>query len=102
MVEGWEELEEISQTVGDRVFGLEDLDSGCGSGIYEEVSFNHARKAMLNGYIIYSAFTVWKEGSGGRKDRLVMNLSKQSKHCKHGSVNLDNLSEFASYVREGD
>lgn len=52
--------------------------------------------------MISSAFTVWQEGEEGRKGRFVVNLAKQSKHWRKGSVRMESLSEFATGIQKGD
>lgn len=55
------------------------------------------------GSIISSAFVVWQEQEDGQqKGRFVVNLCKQSKHWKKGSVKMESLPEFAMSVQKGD
>lgn len=80
-------------------FALKDLESGCRTGIYEEVSAAAASRAKEKGAIISSAFAVWQDSADGPEERLVVNLAKQSKRCKKGSVKLEALSEFDMNVQ---
>lgn len=97
-----EELPDIPQSAEDRAFALQDLEEGCKTGIYQEISAAHARRAKNGGAIISSAFVVWQDGSEGRKGRFVVNLSKQSKRWKKGTVKMESLSEFAMEMQKGD
>lgn len=83
-----EELGDILQTGEDLTFGRKNLRNGCQEGIYEAITEEYAHKAMRNGSIISSAFVVWQDGSEYRKGRLVVNLAKQSKHWKKGTVEM--------------
>ena len=59
---GWGiELSEISQSAEDRAFASADLEEGCRSGIYQEISQDHAARAKQEGPIISSTFTVWQD-----------------------------------------
>lgn len=49
-----------------------------------------------------SAFTVWQDTGEGVKGRFVVNLSKQSKKWKKGSVRMESVSEFATSIQKGD
>lgn len=75
-----EVLPNIPKSAEDLKFGLEDLQVGCRSGIYEEVSMSHGVRAMEKGAVIFSAFTVWQDRGDTNMGRLVVNLSKQSTH----------------------
>lgn len=70
------ELGDVSQTAEDLEFGKEDLRKGLDSGIYAEVTKEHAYNAKKNGAIISSAFVVWQEKEGEKKGRFVVNLSE--------------------------
>lgn len=96
------ELTEIPQTAEDKAFAAQDLEEGCGSGIYKEVSAEHAARMKSKGAIISSAFVVWQDTEGGAKPRFVVNFAKQSKHWKKGSVRMESLSEFAVELQRGD
>lgn len=67
-----EELGDIPQTAEDNAFAAVNLAEGCQTGIYREVSPEHAQKARAAGAIISSALVVWQETDEGQKpeDRL--------------------------------
>lgn len=48
-----------------------------------------------DGGTVSSSFVVLQGGSQGRKGMFVVNIWKQSKHCKKGSVKMESMSEFA-------
>lgn len=52
--------------------------------------------------MVSSAFTVWQEGSGERKGRFVVNVSKQSKHWARGSVRMETIPHYAMDMEQGD
>jgi len=93
---------DIPQTAEDAAFGAADLEEGCRSGVYEEVTRGHAGEAMSHGALISSSFVVWQDSAEGRKGRFVVNLSKQSKHWPKGSVRMESISEFAMDIQRGD
>lgn len=93
---------DIPQDAEDRRFARGDLEEGCKSGIYKEVSKAHAMRAKAQGAVISSAFVVWKETLEGRKGRFVVNLSVQSGFWAKGSVRMETMGEFASSVEKGD
>lgn len=98
-----EELGDIPQNEEDRAFASADLEEGCRSGIYQEVSASHAEMAKARGAILSSAFVVWQETAEvEKKGRFVVNLAKQSKRWKKGTVRMESLSEFAMSVEKGD
>lgn len=97
-----EVMGDIPQSKEDLEFGLADLKDGCATGIYQEVTRDYAMNAMNRGAIISSAFTVWQETDQGVKGRFIVNLSKQSKHWRKGSVQMEMLSEFAMSIQPGD
>lgn len=99
---GGTELGDIPQTTEDLEFGTEDIRKGLESGIYHEVTPEHAQKARKAGAVISSAFVVWQEREGERAGRFVVNLSVQSKHWGKGSVRMETLGEFAMSVQPGD
>lgn len=92
----------IPQSEENLAFASVDLEEGCRTGIYREVSKFYAEKAMEKGSIISSAFVVWQESSEGRKGRFVVNLSKQSKHWEKGSVRMESVSGFATEIQRFD
>lgn len=96
------ELSDIPQSPEDKAFAAADLAEGCHNGIYQEITPEHAKKAMAKGAVISSAFVVWQEVEDGAKGRFVVNLSKQSKHWPKGSVRMDSISEFALELQHGD
>lgn len=96
------ELGDIPQTKEDLEIGKEDIRKGLSTGIYQEVTAEHARRAFKAGAVISSAFVVWQEKDGERSGRFVVNLSVQSKHWSKGSVRMETLSEFAMSVQPED
>lgn len=78
------------------------MQEGCRSGIYKEITPEHAAQAKANGAIISSGFVVWQETGEGRKGRFVVNLSVQSKRWKKGRVRMESLPEFATEIQRGD
>ena len=96
------ELGDIPQTGEDLEFGLEDLRKGLATGIYREVSRDHAQRALKAGAVISSAFVVWQGEGEERSGCFVVNLSRQSTHWQKGTVRMETLPEFAMSVQKGD
>lgn len=96
------ELGDIPQTKEDLRFAKEDIKKGLASGIYQEVSQEHARRALEAGAVISSAFVVWQDKEGELSGRFVVNLSVQSEHWAKGSVRMETLAEFAMSVQPED
>jgi Reverse transcriptase (RNA-dependent DNA polymerase) len=97
-----EVMGELPQSAEDLEFGIADLRAGCKEGIYEDISAEDANLIRAKGNMISSAFVVWQEGVEGRKGRFVVNLSKQSKHWKKGSVKMETLPQYAMDLNKGD
>ena len=97
-----EELGDIPQTEEEKLFATEELREDCRSGIYKEVSPRHAARARAAEAVISSAFVVWQKSGPVQKPRLVVNLSKQSKRWKKGSLKMDSIAEFASSIQKDD
>lgn len=96
------DLGDIPQTKEDLEFGKEDIKKGLSTGIYREVTPEHARRAREAGAVISSAFVVWQEKNGEPSGRFVVNLSMQSNHWSKGSVRMETLPEFAMSVQPED
>ena len=92
----------IPQSEDDLEFGRKDLESGCKSGVYEEVSQEEAEDLVRRGYLISSAFTVWQGDRDSRKGRFVVNFSRQSKFWGKGSVRMERLEEFSDELVESE
>ena len=97
-----ENLPDIPQSAEDRACALQDVEEGCKTGIYQDISAVHARRAKKEGKVISSALVVWQEGYKDRKGRFGVNLSKQPKCWKKGTVRMESLSEFAIEMQKGD
>lgn len=96
------ELGEIPQTEEDKAFAAVDLAEGCRSGIYKEVTQEHAARARQEGAVISSSFVVWQDGPEGRKGRFIVNLALQSKKWPKGTVKMDSIARFAMDLQQGD
>lgn len=96
------EMPKIPQSDEDVRFALEDLATGCATGIYEKVSRYTADVARRAGAIISSSFVVWQEGSSDPRSRFVVNLSTQSRHWKKGTVRMESVAEFGMSLQQGD
>ena len=92
----------IIQTKEDFEFGKEDIWKGLSTGIYQDVTPEHAYRALEAAALISSAFLVWKEKDSERLRQFVFNLSVQSNHLCKGSVHMETLSDFAMSVPPED
>ena len=92
----------VPQSASDLRFGIADLETGCRSGVYEELSSEQAEDLVRRGFLISSAFTVWQGDDGDRKGRFVVNFSRQSKFWTKGSVQMEKLVQFSDELRRGE
>jgi hypothetical protein len=97
-----EVMNAIAQITEDLAFGREDLRAGCQEGIYEKVTTGEEKRIRSTGAMISSSFVVLQNGPEGRKERFVVNLSKQSKHWPKGSVRIKTLPEYALELEHGE
>lgn len=96
------ELGDIPQSEEDVAFAAADLQEGCRTGIYWEVTPAHAALAKKKGYVISSSFVVWQDGSEGRKGRFIVNLSVQSKRWAKGSVKMESFPLLPMDLQQRD
>ena len=92
----------VPQSESDLAFGLADLEAGCKTGVYEELSNGEAEDLLTRGHLISSAFTIWQGEDGDRKGRFVVNFSRQSKFWPKGSVKMERLEEFSDELHRGE
>ena len=95
-------LGQTPQTEEDKAFAAVDLAERCRSGIYMEVTPEHAVRARQEGAGIFSSFVVWQDGPEGRKGQFILNLVLQSKKWPKGTVKMDSIAQFAMNLRKGD
>lgn len=93
---------DIPQTTKDLEFGRKDINKGLETGIYQEVSKDHANIAMRNGALISLEFLVWQEKEEERRGRFVVNISQQSTHWEKDSVRMETLPKFSMSVQKED
>ena len=92
----------VPQSAADLEFGRADLEAGCASGVYEELSEEEAQDLVARGYLLSSAFTVWQGEGEERKGRFVVNFSVQSKFWPKGLVRMERLEEFSDEIHQGE
>jgi hypothetical protein len=51
--------------------------------------------------MISSSFVVWQDGPEGKKGRVAVNLSKQSKHWPKRSVGIEILPKYTLELKRG-
>lgn len=92
----------VPQSTEDVAFGVADLETGCKTGVVEEVDEEEVKDLIRRGYLVSSAFTIWQGEGEDRKGRFVVNFSRQSKFWKKGSVRMERMEEFAGELRQGE
>lgn len=92
----------VPQSAEDLEFGRQDLEAGCASGVYEELGHRETEDLLGRGFLISSAFTVWRGEGEERKGRFVVNFSRQSKFWAKGSVKMERLEDFSDEIHQGE
>lgn len=71
-------------------------------GIYEEIGSEAAMGVVRTGKMVSSSFVVWEEEGEDLKGILFVYFIMKRKHWKKGTVNMENLPEFAIELHKGD
>ena len=96
------ELGDIPQAREYLEFAKEGIKNGTATGIYQEVSLEHARRALAARDVISSAFVVWKEKDFERSRWFVVELSVHSNHWAKGSERMETPAHFSMRLQPED
>lgn len=99
---GLPEMGPVPQTQEDLGFARADLEEGFRKGIYELVSDEEKARALEDGYLISSAFTLWQGEGDERKNGFGVNFSKQSKFWDHKPLRMESAAGFATELKKGE